>query len=160
MQARHSVISLAALGRSIRRLSVVNNMSAPVSRSFLYRAVAKISVLVRSLRAGLAFDELDLIAQPLGLGRGGVAPAPTMTDPRGGEGICDLPSAFKVDLARRGFKVTSRSHRCLVVVSEDVVLPRRATKRGIDRSRVIEALESFQFRRVRIGSAKRNAVRL
>jgi hypothetical protein len=30
MQARHSVISLAALARCIRRSSVVNNMSAPV----------------------------------------------------------------------------------------------------------------------------------
>jgi hypothetical protein len=30
MQARHSVISLAALARSIRRSSVVNNMSAPL----------------------------------------------------------------------------------------------------------------------------------
>jgi hypothetical protein len=32
MQARHSVISLAALTRCIRRSNVVNNMSAPVSR--------------------------------------------------------------------------------------------------------------------------------
>src|ERR1700727_4088749 len=69
MQARHSVISLAALARCIRWSSVLNNMSAPASRSFLYQAVAKISVLVRRLWIGLVFDELPLIAQPLGLGR-------------------------------------------------------------------------------------------
>ena len=34
MQARHSVISLAALAKSIRWYSVANNMSAPSSRSF------------------------------------------------------------------------------------------------------------------------------
>ena len=85
MQARHSVISLAALARCIRRSSAVNNMSAPVSRSFLYQAVAKILVLARRLWAGLVFDGLagvapsnadhvlPLIAHPLGLGRLGVA---------------------------------------------------------------------------------------
>lgn len=31
-------------------------------------AVAKISFLIRRLWAGLVFDELDLVAQPLGLG--------------------------------------------------------------------------------------------
>src|SRR5580704_18387412 len=73
MQARHSVISLAALIRCIRPSSVVNNMSAPVSGSFPYQAVARISVLVRSLWACLVFDELPLIAQPLALSRLGVA---------------------------------------------------------------------------------------
>ena len=43
MQARHSVISLAALVRCIRRSSLVNNLRAPVS--FLYQTVTKISVL-------------------------------------------------------------------------------------------------------------------
>jgi hypothetical protein len=69
MQARHSVISLAALARCIRRSSAVNNMSAPVSGSFLYQTVAKILVLARRLWAGLLFDELELIAQPLAVGR-------------------------------------------------------------------------------------------
>jgi hypothetical protein len=85
MQARHSVISLAALARSIRRSSVVNNMSAPVARSFLYKAVAESLILVRGLWAGLVFDKLAavapsnadhrlaLLAQPLGLGALGVA---------------------------------------------------------------------------------------
>jgi hypothetical protein len=73
MQARHSVISLAALARCIRRSSVVNNMSAPVSRCFLYLAGTKILVLVRRLWAGLVFDQLPRIAQPLSLGALGVA---------------------------------------------------------------------------------------
>ena len=73
MQARHSVISLAALARCIRRSSVVNNMSAPASHSFLYQAVAKVLVLVRRLCAHLLVDELALIAQLLGLGHFGVA---------------------------------------------------------------------------------------
>jgi len=58
MQAQHSMIRLAALARCIRRSSVVNNMSAPVSRSFLYQAVARISGLVRRLWAGLVVDEV------------------------------------------------------------------------------------------------------
>jgi hypothetical protein len=52
MQARHSVISLAALTRCMRRSSVVNNQA----RRFL--AVAKMLVLIRRLWAGLVFDEL------------------------------------------------------------------------------------------------------
>ena len=35
------MISLAALAKSIRRSSVVNNLSAPVPRGFRYQAVAK-----------------------------------------------------------------------------------------------------------------------
>ena len=85
MQARHSVISLAARARCIRLSSAVNNMSAPVSRRFLHRAVAKISVFARRLWAGLVFDGLGgvapsnadhvlpLVAQPLSLGALGVA---------------------------------------------------------------------------------------
>src|ERR1700691_5474906 len=68
MQARHSVISLAALTRCIRRSSVVNNMSA----RFLvvsFQVVAKILVLVRRLWAGLVFDEPAFLTQPLGLHR-------------------------------------------------------------------------------------------
>ena len=54
-------------GLIIRRSRAVNNMSAPVL------PVAHMLVLVRRLWAGLVFDELALVTQPLSLGRLGVA---------------------------------------------------------------------------------------